>query len=143
MSVLVTVLTLVCLGMAAWLRAAGTAVTRIPRADALRDSAEQKSGAAIVARLLEDRESINPAVSVVAVALLVISAVLGTALVASDVGLATGVGYALAVGLSVFFVGGGIARGGDAPRRLGQRPPPRARVAGTGPGTDNCLRGSR
>ncbi|HLF61241.1 MAG TPA: hemolysin family protein [Acidimicrobiia bacterium] len=110
MSVLVTVLTLVCLGMAAWLRAAGTAVTRIPRADALRDSAEQKSGAAIVARLLEDRESINPAVSVVAVALLVISAVLGTALVASDVGLATGVGYALAVGLSVFFVGDLVPR---------------------------------
>src|SRR3989304_3590734 len=61
MSVLVVLLALVCLAMAAWLRAAGTAVTRIPRADALRDSAEHVSGAATVAELLEDRELITPA----------------------------------------------------------------------------------
>ncbi|HLE94744.1 MAG TPA: hemolysin family protein [Acidimicrobiia bacterium] len=110
MSVLVVLLALVCLVMAAWLRAAGTAVTRIPRADALRDSAEHVSGAATVAELLEDRELINPAVSVVAVALLVISAVLVTALLASDAGLATSVGSSLAVGLSVFFVGDLVPR---------------------------------
>lgn len=110
MSVLVTVLALVCLAMAAWLRAAGTAVTRIPRADALRDSAEQVSGAATVAELLEDRELINPAVSVVAVALLVVSAVFGTALLVSGAGIATAAGYALAVGLSVFFVGDLVPR---------------------------------
>ena len=110
MSVLVVLLALVCLAMAAWLRAAGTAVTRIPRADALRDSAEHVSGAATVAELLEDRELINPAVSVVAVALLVVSAVLVTALLASDAGLATSVGSSLAVGLSVFFVGDLVPR---------------------------------
>ena len=110
MSALVIVLAAVCLVMAAWLRAAGTAVTRIPRADALRDSADQVSGAATVARLLEERELINPAVSVVAVALLVISAVLGTALLTSGSGLGSSVGYALAVGLSVFFVGDLVPR---------------------------------
>jgi CBS domain containing-hemolysin-like protein len=110
MSVLVTVLAVVCLVMAAWLRAACTAVTRIPRADALRDTAEQVSGAGTVAGLLEERELINPAVSVVAVALLVISAVMGTALVASESGLGSSVGYALAVGISVFFVGDLVPR---------------------------------
>ncbi|MEX1124975.1 MAG: hemolysin family protein [Acidimicrobiia bacterium] len=110
MSAFVVVLAVVCLAMAAWLRAAGTAVTRIPRADALRDSAEKVSGAATVAGLLEDRELINPAVSVVAVALLVVSAVLGTALLASGAGLGTAVGYSLTVGLSVFFVGDLVPR---------------------------------
>ncbi len=110
MTVLVIVLALVCLVMAAWLRAAGTAVTRIPRADALRDSADKVSGAATVAGLLEERELINPAVSVVAVALLVISAVLGTALLAAGAGLASSVGYAMAVGISVFFVGDLVPR---------------------------------
>ena len=110
MTVFVIVLAAVCLAMAAWLRAAGTAVTRIPRADALRDSAEHVSGAPTVARLLEDRELINPAVSVVAVALLVTSAVLGTALAVSGSGLGGAVGYAMAVGLSVFFVGDLVPR---------------------------------
>ncbi len=110
MSVVVIVLASVCLVMAAWLRAAGTAVTRIPRADALRDSADKVPGAATVARLLDERELINPAVSVVAVALLVISAVLGTALLAAGAGLASSVGYAMAVGISVFFVGDLVPR---------------------------------
>lgn len=110
MNVFVTVLAFVCLALAAWLRAAGTAVTRIPRADALRDSAEKVSGASTVAELLEDRELINPAVSVVAVALLVVSAVLGTALMASGAGLGSAVGFAIAVGLSVFFVGDLVPR---------------------------------
>lgn len=110
MSVAVTILAVVCLVMAAWLRAAGTAVTRIPRADALRDSAEQVRGAATVAGLLEDRELINPAVSVVAVALLVISAVLGTALLTAGAGLGESIGYAMAIGLSVFFIGDLVPR---------------------------------
>jgi CBS domain containing-hemolysin-like protein len=110
MSVLVIVLAVVCLVIAAWLRAACTAVTRIPRADALRDTADEVPGAGTVAGLLEERELINPAVSVVAVALLVISAVLGTALVASDAGLGSSVGYAMAVGISVFFVGDLVPR---------------------------------
>jgi CBS domain containing-hemolysin-like protein len=110
MTVLVIVLAAICLVMAAWLRAAGTAVTRIPRADALRDSADQVSGAATVAELLEERELINPAVSVVAVALLVISAVLGTAVLAAGAGLASSVGYAMAVGISIFFVGDLVPR---------------------------------
>ena len=110
MSVFVIVLAAVCLVMAAWLRAAGTAVTSIPRADALRDGAEHVSGAVTVAELLEDRELINPAVSVVAVALLVTSAVLGTALAASSAGLGSSVGYAMVVGLSVFFVGDLVPR---------------------------------
>jgi CBS domain containing-hemolysin-like protein len=110
MSVVIMILAVVCLVLAAWLRAAGTAVTRIPRADALRASAENVSGASTVAELLDDRELINPAVSVVAVALLVISAVLGTALAASGAALTSAVGYAMVVGLSVFFVGDLVPR---------------------------------
>ena len=125
MSVFVIVLAVACLVMAAWLRAAGTAVTRIPRADALRDGSEEVSGAVTVAELLEDRELINPAVSVVAVALLVISAVLGTALLASGAGLGASVGYAMIVGLSIFFVGDLVPRqiGRHRTRRSPTDPP--------------------
>jgi CBS domain containing-hemolysin-like protein len=60
---------------AAALRAGAFSVLRIARADALRDAAEGRSGAAVVARLLEQRENISPAVNAVHSALLLIAAV--------------------------------------------------------------------
>lgn len=100
---------------AAWLRSAGTAITRVPRADALRDASEGTKGAETVARLLENREAITPAVGVVASAFMIIGAVLVTAVLVAD----TGAGWrtlAVAVSLGVlsFLIGDLI------PRRLGR-----------------------
>jgi CBS domain containing-hemolysin-like protein len=114
-SVAAIVVALAFLTLATWLRAAGTAMTRIPRADALRDSSEHVRGAEAVSRLLEEREAINPAVSVVAVALLVASAVLFTAVLVSGESLAADLGIALVIWLLVFLIGDLI------PRQLGRR----------------------
>lgn len=105
--------------LAAWLRGAGTAMTRVPRADALRDASEGQRGAGIVAELLEDREVITPAVGVVASALLVMSAVLGATALGGAGGPARVVAAVL-VGLVVFLAGDLIPRqlGRRAPRRL-------------------------
>lgn len=103
----------------AWLRAAGTAITRVPRADALRDASDEVKGAATVADLLENREVIAPAVGVVATAFLVAGAVLGTAFLVGeveDVGLLP---VALGVALLAFVLGDLI------PRRLGRLNPER------------------
>ncbi len=110
MSVLAVVVALACLTLATWLRAAGTAITRIPRADALRDASEHVAGADTVSDLLEEREVINPAVSVVAVALLVTSAVLATAVLVSGDSLAGDLAVGLAIGFGVFLVGDLIPR---------------------------------
>lgn len=61
-----------------WLRAAGSAVTQIPRADAHHDAAEGVGGARLVAGLLDDRNRIAPAVGMVGSVLLVGAAVLAT-----------------------------------------------------------------
>jgi len=98
---------------AAWLRAAGTAMTRIPRADALRDASDDRKGAAEVAELLDDRELISPAVGVVVSALLIFSATLGTIFLGRGVGERGAVLVAFGVGLFVFLVGDLV------PRRLG------------------------
>jgi len=105
------------LALAAWLRAAGSAITRVPRADALRDEADGVRGAGIVAALLEEREAITPAVAMVGSALLVVAAVAGTALVTAEQTLGTAVTYAAIVFLVVFLLGD------LAPRQLGRRRP--------------------
>ena len=110
MSVAAVLVALALLTLATWLRAAGTAITRIPRADALRDASEHVNGADTVSQLLEEREVINPAVSVVAVALLVASAVLFTAVLVSGDSLAGDVGIALVVWFLVFLIGDLIPR---------------------------------
>lgn len=96
---------------AAWLRAAGTAITRVPRADALRDASEEVKGAEAVAEMLDDREVIGPAVGVVGSALLVISATLGVAAVAANEAASAAVWLGLVVGLIVFLVGDLVPRG--------------------------------
>lgn len=104
------------LALAGWMRAAGSAVSRVPRADALKASADGVRGAETVAGLLDDRESISPAVGAVGSGLLVVSAALLVSALASESSLDS-VWLALAVGLVVFLVGDLI------PRRLGPARP--------------------
>lgn len=101
----------------AWLRAAGTAITRIPRADALRDASDDVAGAETVAELLDQREAIVPAVGVVASAFLVVGAVVGTAVLARESSLAGSIVVAAVVGLLSFLLGDLV------PRRLGRLNP--------------------
>jgi CBS domain containing-hemolysin-like protein len=103
--------------LAAWLRAAGSAISRVPRADALRDAADGVRGAGTVAELLEERDGITPAVAMVGSALLVVAAVAGTALVAAGQTLGTAITYAVVVFLIVFLLGD------LAPRQLGRGRP--------------------
>jgi CBS domain containing-hemolysin-like protein len=102
---------------AAWLRAAGTAITRVTRADALRDASDDVDGAATVAELLDNREAITPAVGVVASAFLVVGAVIGTAVLARRASVAGALVVAIGVGLLAFLIGDLI------PRRLGRLNP--------------------
>jgi CBS domain containing-hemolysin-like protein len=114
MTIAVLLISAVLVLLSAWLRAAGTAITRVPRADAFRDASDGVKGAATVAELLESREVIAPAVGVVATALLVAGAVLGTVVFSTEVDDAGLLIVALAVGLVVFVVGDLV------PRRLGR-----------------------
>jgi putative hemolysin len=103
--------------LAGWLRAAGTAISRIPRADALRAASEGTPGAAGVVGLLEEREAIAPSVGIVSSALLVLAAVIGMAVFGS----ASSLGKAL---LSAVVVGAVVFLGGDLlPRQAGRRVP--------------------
>ena len=68
-------LSVVALVTAAALRAGAFSALRIPRADALKDAAEGKPGAAVVGRLLEQREQISPAVNAIHSALLLVAAI--------------------------------------------------------------------
>jgi len=115
--VAIIIVVVAALALAAWLRAAGSAITRVPRADALRDEADGVRGAGIVAALLEEREAITPAVAMVGSALLVVAAVAGTALVTAEQTLGTAITYAAIVFLVVFLLGD------LAPRQLGRRRP--------------------
>ena len=117
MSAAIIIVAVAALALAAWLRAAGSAITRVPRADALRDEADGVRGAGIVAELLEEREAITPAVAMVGSALLVVAAVAGTALVTAEQTLGTAIAYAGIVFLVVFLLGD------LAPRQLGRRRP--------------------
>lgn len=95
----------VLLLLAFWLRAAGTAIARVPRADALRDESDGIGGAETVAGLLEEREVISPAVGVVASALLVFSSVLATVVVIVDRSPGDAVVGAILVGIIAFLLG--------------------------------------
>ena len=118
-----TALTLASAGilllLAGWIRAAGTAVARVPRADALRDAADAVSGAEPVADLLEDRDIITPAVGVVASALLIVASVL--AMAALVTGLRPSRALALAAGVAVV----NLVVGDLVPRRIGRWNPRR------------------
>lgn len=103
---------------AAWLRAAGTAITRIPRADALRDASDDVRGAEVVADLLDERETITPAVGVVASAFLIAGAVAATVVFTQGMTLGSALPVALLVGVVSFLVGDLI------PRRVGRFKPP-------------------
>lgn len=114
MTVAALVIAGVLLLIAAWLRSAGTAITRVPRADALRDASDGVKGAETVANLLEERETISPAVGVVSSALMVMGAVLGVAVFASRGDIGSALIAAIGVGLFSFLVADLI------PRRLGR-----------------------
>jgi CBS domain containing-hemolysin-like protein len=113
----ILIVAIVALLVGAWLRLAGSALIKVPRADALRDANADIGGAGKVAGLLEEREDITPAVAMVGSALLLVSAVAGTALVATGQPLGKAIGYAALVFLVVFLVGDLI------PRQLGRRRP--------------------
>jgi CBS domain containing-hemolysin-like protein len=117
MTPLIVTLAGLVLLFAAWLRAAGTAITRVPRADALRDASDDVAGAATVADLLENREVVAPAVGVVVSGLLVVGVVLATAALAHSASLATTLWIGGVVGLVSFLVADLV------PRRLGRLNP--------------------
>ncbi|MGH8914788.1 MAG: hemolysin family protein [Acidimicrobiia bacterium] len=117
MTVVTLVFAFLALGLAAWLRAAGSAIGRVPRADALRDASEEVRGARVVAGLLDEREAITPAVALVGSALLVIAAVAATAALGAGQTLASAIAYSVAVFLVVFLLGD------LAPRQIGRRRP--------------------
>ena len=112
---------------AAWLRGAGTAITWVRRADALRDASDDVSGAGTVAELLEERETIAPAVGVVASAFMVLGAAVSTAvLVANMTSGWAAVAVAAGVGVLSFLISDLI------PRRLGRLNPSRLAYASHG-----------
>lgn len=105
MTLLLVFSAVILLLLAFWLRAAGTAITRVPRADALRDESDDVVGAETVADLLDEREVIGPAVGVVASALLIFSSVFATVVVVADLSGGEAVAGAIAVGIVAFLVG--------------------------------------
>lgn len=117
MSAGILAVAIISLALAAWFRLAGAALAKVPRADALRDASDDIGGAAKVARLLEEREDITPAVAMAGSAMLLLAAVAGTALVATGQPLGTAIGFSTLVLLFVFVVGDLI------PRQLGRRSP--------------------
>lgn len=114
---------IISLLLASWIRAAGTAITRVPRADALMDASDGVNGARAVAELLDEREVIGPAVGVVASALMIISVVLATELFAANESPGASLVIALGLGLIVFLIGDLVPRaaGRWRPRRLAYR----------------------
>lgn len=96
--------------VAFWLRAAGTAVGRVPRADALRDESDDVAGAEVVADLLDEREVIGPAVGVVASALLIAGSVVSTAVLVTDLPAMNALLVGLVIGLVAFLVGDLVPR---------------------------------
>jgi CBS domain containing-hemolysin-like protein len=113
----VLVVAVVAMALAAWLRAAGSAIARVPRADALHDASEDVRGAAMVADLLDEREVITPAVALVGSGLLVAAAVSGTAVFSAGETLGQAIANAVVVFLVVFLLAD------LAPRQLGRRRP--------------------
>ena len=109
--------------VAGWVRAAGSAVTRVPRADALRDASDGDPGAARVAELLDEREAITPAVGVVVSGLLVLASVLATVGIVVELDLGPALVAALLVGAVIFIFGDPIPRslGRWSPHRIAYR----------------------
>lgn len=109
-----------------WLRAAGSAVTQIPRADAHHDAAEGVRGARTVAGLLDERAVIQPSLGMVGTAVLVAAAIFGVVAVErfwSDAALAAAVA---ATALIVIGLGDVLPRlaGRRWPRQVGYRSAP-------------------
>jgi CBS domain containing-hemolysin-like protein len=117
MTVAILIVAVVAMALAAWLRAAGSAITRVPRADALRDASDEVRGAGAVADLLDEREAITPAVALVGSALLVAAAVSATAVFSAGETLGRAIANAVVVFLVVFLLAD------LAPRQLGRRRP--------------------
>jgi len=108
------------------LRLGGASLVRTPRADALHDAAEGAKGAALAARLLDDRASLQPSLGVVHAALLVTAAIPSAwALSAAMSGLALA-GSLFTLGAALVFLGDTV------PRSLGRNRPrgPAYRLAG-------------
>ncbi len=123
MTATATVVFVILLGVAGFLRAAGASLIRTPRADALHDAAEGYPRADRIARLLEDPSSIAPSVNVMHVVLLVLASIVGTW---SATAVAAGpalVVWLVALAVIVVFVGDLIPRslGRSRSRRLAYR----------------------
>jgi putative hemolysin len=110
MSNVALVFSVLLLALAAWIRAAGSAVTRVPRADALRDASDGVPGAEKVSRLLDERETISPAIGVVVSGLLVAAAVLATVAIVEGLEFGAALGTALLVGAVIFVFGDPLPR---------------------------------
>ncbi|MDX1468711.1 MAG: hemolysin family protein [Acidimicrobiia bacterium] len=108
-ALLVLSLALVLVG--GWVRAAGTAVATIPRADALRDESDGIDGAGVVAALLDEREAITPAIGLVASACLVFGAVIAASVLLSGRSLSSALAIGLIVAFTVTIVGDIVPRG--------------------------------
>ncbi len=124
-------ISVIALVAAAALRAGAFSALRIPRADALKDAAEGKSGAAVVGRLLEQREQISPAVNAVHSALLLVAAVPAAWLVGRSMQGATVAWALLALTISLWLTADYIPRalGRWRPRTLAYRLAPLLRVS--------------
>ena len=117
MTMIVVIVAVGALLLAFWVRAAGTAITRVPRADALRDGSDDVAGAAAVAELLEEREAIAPAVGVVASAFLILASVVATVIAVTGQSLGASVIGAIGIAVIAFLVGDLV------PRQIGRRRP--------------------
>ena len=94
-----------------WIRAAGTAIHGVPRADALRDESDGVKGAGVIAELLDEREVIAPATGLVSTALLVLAAVLAQAVLVLDKSRTAAVVIGLIVAITAIVVGDLVPRG--------------------------------
>ncbi len=99
------------------LRFGGASLVRTPRADALHDAAEGISGAALVARLLDDRASLQPSLGVVHAALLVTAAIPSAWALAAEMSGPALAGSLFALGAALVFLGETV------PRSLGRNRP--------------------
>jgi CBS domain containing-hemolysin-like protein len=126
------VVAVVLMVVAAVLRAGGSSLMRTPRADALRDAGEDgTSGAETVARLLEDRSEIQPALSTTITALVVLAVILMTwALTDMFGGIELGIAL-LAMTIGLLLVVDVVPRwiGRNRPRTLAYRLAPALSVA--------------
>lgn len=105
------------------LRLGGASLVRTPRADALHDAAEGVPGSALVARMLDERASLQPALGVIHAALVVAAAIPSAWAFAAELsgpGLAAALG---GLGVALVFFGDTVPRslGRSRPRRVAYR----------------------